>query len=121
MLRMVCLLAGLPAFAFATTASAQKLLAPADPIATIEGEWTGVYSESRVRVRNGTVTLVHVDPKDDHHGFKEGMVIGRLRDGGKSINDGRGYSFHPRNVSSDIPAIAWTALRWSPVASAAQA
>src|SRR5690606_2629140 len=80
-------------YAFATAASAQKLMAPADPIAAIEGEWTGVHSKSRVRVRNGTVTLVHLDPKDAHHGFNEGMVIGRLRDGGEAINNGRGYSY----------------------------
>ena len=93
MLRRVFWLAALPAFAFGSAASAQKLQAPADPIAAIEGEWSGVRSESRVRVRDGTVTLIRLDPKDAHHGFKEGMVIGRLRDGGKTINDGRGYSY----------------------------
>jgi phage host-nuclease inhibitor protein Gam len=93
MLRKEILLAALPAIAFGTAASAQKLLAPADPIAAIEGEWTGNFSKSRIRVQNGTVTLVHLDPKDAHHGFKEGMVIGRLTNGGKTINDGRGYTF----------------------------
>lgn len=93
MLRKVLLLATMPAFVFADAASAQKLLAPADPIAAIEGEWAGIRSKSRVRVRNGTVTLVQLDPKDAYHGFTEGMVIGRLRGGGETINDGRGYSF----------------------------
>ena len=93
MLRKVFWLAALPALAVGAAASAQELLAPADPIAAIEGEWSGDFSKSRIRVENGKVTLVHLDPKDAHHGFKESMVIGRLRDGGKTINDGRGYSF----------------------------
>ncbi len=91
MLRKVLWLAALPALAIGTAALAQK--APADPIGAIEGEWTGNFSKSRVQVQNGTVTLIHLDPKDAHHGFKEGMVIGRLTDGGKTINDGRGYTY----------------------------
>lgn len=72
---------------------AQDLVAPADPLKAIEGEWTGIRDENRIRVENGKVTLVYADPKTSWRKFRSGMVVGILNDGGEVINNGRGFSF----------------------------
>lgn len=76
-----------------SAALAQNLVAPADPLKAIEGEWTGLRDENRIRVENGKVTLIHADPKKSWQKFQSGMVVGHLNDGGKSINGGRGHTF----------------------------
>lgn len=88
---------GVAAFAFVpfvapAAISAQSLLAPSDPLSAIEGEWPGIYDDNRIRVANGKVTLIQVDPESSH-GFKPNMVIALLNDGGKTSNKGRSYVF----------------------------
>lgn len=93
MLRKNIWVAALSIWAMGTSASAQKLLAPADPVATLEGEWTGVRDESRVRVENGKVTLIHLDPDKAWTKYKPGLLIAVLNNGGKTRNEGRSYIF----------------------------
>jgi hypothetical protein len=83
LLAFVGLLAG-------SSALAQDLSVPADPVAAIEGDWNGIWEDWSVTVTNGRVVLTKSDPKT-YSWLPVGTVLGVLNNNGKS--EPRAYRF----------------------------
>lgn len=66
-----------------SSAWAQDLSVPADPVAAIEGDWNGIWHEWSVNITNGRVVLTKGDPKT-YNWLPVGTVLGVLNNNGKS-------------------------------------
>jgi len=73
-----------------SSALAQDLSVPADPVAAIEGDWNGIWEDWSVTVTNGRVVLTKSDPKT-YSWLPVGTVLGVLNNNGKS--EPRAYRF----------------------------
>jgi hypothetical protein len=73
-----------------SSALAQDLSVPADPVAAIEGDWNGIWEDWSVTVTNGRVVLTKGDPKT-YSWLPVGTVLGVLNNNGKS--EPRAYRF----------------------------
>src|SRR5262245_35718483 len=74
---------GLVALSVSGTAVSQDLSVPADPVAAIEGDWSGIWDEWSVTVTNGSVVLTKGDT-DTYTYLPVGTVLGVLNNNGKS-------------------------------------